>query len=489
MSRKMLIVHGYSDGSGSFTDLGDFFVNHAGYEAEDIFYLDYASMDDEATFRDFADKLDADYQDRFKGERIDVACHSTGSLVVRAWLAMHYIRNKSRKQSLKCPVHTLLMFAPANFGSDLARLGQSFLGKFRSTFFNSNSFKEDRLESGKRVLEGLEPASPFQWELSSVDLHGEGYFNPKAAADERCYPFVMAAGESYGGIQGKLIKARSLPGTDGTVRISGTSLNTNKVTLSFRPSGKVQLTWHPVVKYPQIPFCVFAGYNHGSIVHPSRDMRKFKAKNGPGSLALEALRVNSMTKYRKMVTRFEESDAANFRSLPKKHQSKYQQFFFRVRDDIDLKVEDYYIDFYVLRPDETTDAKLTEQFAKKFETTFYSHSADPSYRVMMMNCTQLESFVTVLQQQRARLVFDVTAKPPLPNVTYRRGYYVVYDGTKTVHERTLIATNCTTLVDVVLNRDQGSKLAQLKDSQMRPALEERVLTSDVATGRATLLKR
>ena len=86
------------------------------------------------------------------------------------------------------------MFAPANFGSDLAGLGQSFLGKFRSTFFNSFSKKGDFMESGRVVLQGLEPASPFQWRLSHEDLHGDGFFCANGAADERCYPFVLAAG-------------------------------------------------------------------------------------------------------------------------------------------------------------------------------------------------------------------------------------------------------------------------------------------------------
>ena len=54
-----------------------------------------------------------------------------------------------------------------------------FLGKFRTTFFNSHARQEDFLESGKGVLQGLEPASPFQWELSSYDLYdGATYFNP-----------------------------------------------------------------------------------------------------------------------------------------------------------------------------------------------------------------------------------------------------------------------------------------------------------------------
>jgi hypothetical protein len=56
MAKKMLIVHGYSDGSVSFFSLRDFFVRKGLYKREDVYLLDYASMDDDATFRDFADK-------------------------------------------------------------------------------------------------------------------------------------------------------------------------------------------------------------------------------------------------------------------------------------------------------------------------------------------------------------------------------------------------------------------------------------------------
>ena len=95
MAKRLLIVHGYSDGSTSFTGLGDFLIAKGLYKREDVFYLDYSSMDDQATFRDFADKLDADRRTRLGNERVDVACHSTGSLVVRAWLALHAQRTRS----------------------------------------------------------------------------------------------------------------------------------------------------------------------------------------------------------------------------------------------------------------------------------------------------------------------------------------------------------------------------------------------------------
>jgi hypothetical protein len=206
MATKLLILHGYSDGATSFTGLRDFFQAN-GYARDDVFLLNYASMDDQSQFSDFADKLDEDYEGRFAGERIDIACHSTGALVVRMWLDLHYRRQRAANRTKpRSPVKRLLMFAPANFGSDLAEMGQSFLGKFRSTFFNSNRKPGDFLESGKFVLQGLEPASPLQWDLSSRDLHGEGFFNPALGDDNVCYPFVFAAGKGYGGLQARIVK-------------------------------------------------------------------------------------------------------------------------------------------------------------------------------------------------------------------------------------------------------------------------------------------
>ena len=257
MARKMLIVHGYSDASSSFKDdLGQFFVDHGEYGKEDICYADYSSMDDQATFRDFADKLDEDYEKLrvekgFEDEQIDVACHSTGALVVRAWLAMRFARRTRRELDLLCPVEHLLMFAPANFGSDLARMGQSLLGKAKATFFSKHSHSEDFMESGRRVLQGLEPASPFQWELSDHDLfrfneddpHDSGFFDPTRPPKERCYPFVFAAGYGYGGLQSRLLRKRKKPGTDGTVRICGTSLNGRKCTIDFRQKRTVLVWW------------------------------------------------------------------------------------------------------------------------------------------------------------------------------------------------------------------------------------------------------
>lgn len=518
MAKKLLIVHGYSDGSGSFEELGDWFVEQGVYKKESIFYADYASMDDQATFRDFADKLDEDYSKRFcpggVKERIDVACHSTGALVVRAWLVVHYERHHRRRLDLTCPIHHLLMFAPANFGSDLAGMGQSFLGKARTTFFNSHSHREDFMESGKQVLEGLEPASPFQWELSDYDLHGDrvvdkekqdrsvhrdrnglsydgsGYFDPRRLPHERCYPFVFAAGKDYTGtFQARIIKKRKKPGTDGTVRICGTSLNTRKCTIDFRDPGKggknnTRLVWWNEAqpgsigtpkKYAEIPFCVFP-FNHGGIVHPDKDpvsRKAFGAPTGPGTLAVEALKVDSLKAYRRVAELFAKASSENYKNLPKRKRGVYQQFFFRVTDDVDLEVQDFYADFFVLDRNEKPHDKLTRRWDEDFESHFYRHSANPACRVLMVDLSDLRDFLGELKAEKAKLAFEISAKSSVPNVTYQKGYYLVYDGASAENPGVnFIRPNTTTLVRAVVNRRQAGKLLNLKDSSFKRLIED-----------------
>ena len=463
MATSLLIVHGYSDGSTSFTALGDFFVSQGLYTSDQVFYLDYSSMDDEATFRDFADKLDADYRTRFSGRRIDVACHSTGSLVVRAWLAMHEARSRRRGLNEPCPVDRLLCFAPANFGSDLARLGQSFLGKFRSTFFNSRSHREDFMESGAAVLQGLEPASPFQWELSfECDLHGDHtYFSDARPEDQRCYPFVFAAGEAYDGLQAKVIKQRALPGTDGTVRIAGTSLNSRACTLDFRQTGPT-LRWWRNERFPRMPFAVFSGVNHGSIIDPA--CPGFTDADGPGGMAVQVLRdTTAAAGYAAWSTAFDACSAAHHARLPEERQVQFQQFFFRVRDDVDAQVEDYFVDFHVVGADGQPHGPLTEQFDELFETKVHVHSKAKSHRVFWMNCSQLRTFDTALRAAGGRLMIEISGKSALPDVRYHVSTFVAYDPAVDPVDGApvLLAPNTTTLVDVILNRAQTDRLLSI----------------------------
>lgn len=458
MADKIIIVHGYSDGSVSFTKLGDYFAAQRFYDEDKIYYVNYASMDDEATFRDFADKLDDDYNRLFAGERIDVACHSTGALVVRTWLALRAETQKAHHRQLDCPVEHLLMFAPANFGSDLAKLGQSFLGRVRSTFFNTNRREgDDFLESGRAVLQGLEPASPFQWALSDYDLFRDNYFNPAAVDGQICYPFVFAAGINYGGsFEARILKNRAKAGTDGTVRICGTSLNSRKLLLSFE-GGSPVAQWCRETKFRKIPFAVFDGLNHGSIIDPGDEA--FLRPTGPAPLIEKALSVKSVDTYDKLAAEFDETCEANYRMLADDCRGKYQQFFFRVRDDTDCVINDYFLDFVVLDESDRRQDNLTAEFDKHFKSEFYTHSTDAAHRVMLVDYDRLKGFCDTLVREKAKLAFDLTAKTPLPDVRYIEAKFVIFDGAKEqVDGICFFFPNTTTLVDIVLDRAQSSGL-------------------------------
>lgn len=459
MANALLIIHGYSDGAGSFHALKNYFIKRKHYKRENVFLLDYASMDDDASFLDFADKLNQEYEDKIshRFKRIDVAVHSTGSLIVRAWLALRAKRTEKRGKKFFCPVDRLLMFAPANFGSDLAKLGQSFLGKVNSTFFNRASKKKELLESGKVVLQGLEPASPFQWELSNIDLVEKSYLG--GSGGNVCYPFVFAAGEFYGGLQSRIVKNRKKPGTDGTVRICGTSLNARKCRVNFCEES-VEPRWVKQNRAKDIPFCVFDGFNHGTI---AKSTRKFDGDARPEQLIDVALKVKNAAQYREAVKEFERVNKLNYQKMDEEYDKKYQQFFFKVGDDVGLPVKDYYVDFYVVGADEKEiDEELTEVFDEHFESQFHTHSADASCRVMMVRCDSLQEFSRVMVSRKRKLVFDVTGSPPIRGISYKKGHCIVWDaGKKQPNRQSFICPNTTTMVEVVLNRIEGNEFLEV----------------------------
>jgi len=385
-----------------------------------------------------------------------------------------------------CPVERLICFAPANFGSDLALLGQSFLSKFRTTFFNDYSQPEDFLETGKALLQGLEPASPYQWELSMYDLYGRStYFSPSRKPEHRCYPFILSAGTGYTGLQAKLIKQRAKPGTDGTVRIAGTTLNTRYCTLDFPDDAEPQLFWYPEIKFENVAFAVFAGFNHGSIIDPGAP--GFFEADGPGTLAQKALTVKSNEDYQEVAALFKQAMESNYTRAEENDRRCFQQFFFKVRDDVGLPVSDYFIDFHVVQKDGIPNEELTVLFDEYFQASFYPHSVDPSHRIMMVDCSKLEEFDQLLQQHGAKLMVEINGVSPCSNVIYRSQRFEVYDPEKT-YDVYFLYPNTTTLVDIVLNREQNERMLEFKDADLRK-LEEIAIRKQVYHGRAELVRK
>jgi hypothetical protein len=192
--------------------------------------------------------------------------------------------------------------------------------------------------------------------------------------------------------------------------------------------------------------------------------KQFKSgTNSAGTLALEALEVKSLTEYAAIARRFEQI-------LKQKYSGDdYQQFFFKVVDDVGFSLADFYLDFYVLQPSGEVDTRLTKEFDKEFESEFTRHSADSSCRVLMLNVTNHRKYLQRLRQARAKLVFDITAKSPNRQIRYLPGYAVVFDSNSPAigDEPTFLYPNTTTLVEIVLNRIQTDKVLHLLDHDLK----------------------
>lgn len=206
----IVILHGWSDTSQSFGPLAAW-LRARGFTVAPVVLGDYLSMTDEITVKDlgFAFRRALDAAGVPQGPHgFDAIVHSTGGLVIR-----EYLRQVCAGQPERTPVQNLLMFSPANFGSPLATLGKSLLGRLTEGW-DWNHFGQ----TGRAILDALELASPYSWDLAMNDL-----FDPAMPVYDSAHTFLTVIGgtAAYSGFRAALHEN----GSDGTVRVSTASLN------------------------------------------------------------------------------------------------------------------------------------------------------------------------------------------------------------------------------------------------------------------------
>ena len=261
MPAQVAIVHGWSDTSQSFHDLRDFLVG-SGYEATEIWLTDYVSMADEVRIEDVAKRMHAVINGALSEGRLtkpfDLIVHSTGGLVAREWLSRYYPDGQG------APVKRLLMLAPANFGSKLASLGKSMLGRVLKGWDNW-------LQTGTEMLEALDLASAYQWDLARRDLLDAGGGGATPYGTDRVWPFVIAGTRGY---QDGLHEIVNENGSDGTVRPAAANLNAIGMTVDFSQSGPPKVSgwrWRADTRFP---FVVLPDRNHTAVHQPATDFRR-----------------------------------------------------------------------------------------------------------------------------------------------------------------------------------------------------------------------
>ena len=387
MTQSTVILHGWSDCSDSFKKMKAFLATRRVGPVSEIYYADYESREDHLTFDDVIDGLNDEFYRRGfitragkKKRDLNVIVHSTGGLVIRHWIHQYYRRGGDRIAD--CPVKRLVMLAPANFGSPLAHRGKSFLG----SLFKGRWKIGDLLEVGRNLLEGLELASPYQWELAHRDLLvEESYFNSR-----QIQLTILVGIEDYSGLRGWVNKA----GTDGTVVISGTTLDTVKLRLDFSKEKEpsqvyTPFEWEMSSTVADFGFGVLQNLNHGTIVEEVNS----SGNSQVSQLAERALKTRSAAEFGNLCKDLEAITTKTYETTGK---DRYQQFILHAVDEFGASIPDFTVEFLVLAADKTehhtaprrpnrAESQLSRDISGLMLEEIHPHSRDSSFRRLLVN--------------------------------------------------------------------------------------------------------
>jgi pimeloyl-ACP methyl ester carboxylesterase len=353
-SYPLLLIHGYS-ASGDAFDVWRQALAARGRDVTTIHVGNYKTLTNEISIRDLAEGFDralratAGLDD---DEPFDAIVHSTGSLVLRAWLT-HYADRRDRLKHF-------IGLAPANFGSPMAHKGRSWLG---AIFKGNKTLGPDFLEAGDRVLTGLELGSRFQWDLAHRDLLGdEPFYGPTRKTP---YAFVIVGDRGLSGIE----QFVSPPASDGVVRWSGCALDLRKIELDLTraatDAGRVRVAkWSNT----DAPLMFATGVNHSTILSAPTDELVDAVE--------AALEVNSRPAYEAWRVQF-----ASERRTPTEH----QQFIVRVVDERGDPVSDYNLQLF------SWDARGTERTLGPFSDDAHTNGDDASLRCFHVDLEKLKS--------------------------------------------------------------------------------------------------
>jgi hypothetical protein len=354
MPNPLVLIHGYSDKGESFRAWKKKLVAKGLYKPKEIQICSYRTLTNEVTIKDIAEgfdralKINLDIQ---PDQPFDAIVHSTGMLVLRSWLTVY-----GRHERLK----RLIAIAPASFGSPLAHKGRSWIG---ALFKGNREAGPDFMEAGNLVLDGLELASRFTWDLAHKDLLGDDVFY--GPGDDTPYVFTFCGDTAYKGLRGAVTKS---PGTDGTVRWAGCSLNTRKIKLDFTtpPGQGVDIgEWRSDKRTNLvIPFIPMRGLNHATILEdPSEELV---------GLVAEALQVDSKASYDAWIKKATASSAPTLKGM-----EKWQQFIIRALDERGDPITDFNLQLY--KKDNPTGRY------KPVNMDVHTYAADNSLRCFHVN--------------------------------------------------------------------------------------------------------
>jgi len=439
--RHVLILHGWGDSSESFQTLASI-LRKNGYKAIPLWLGDYISRDDDVSIEDVAKRMEEVLQAAITAGQVavpfDMVVHSTGGLVARTWLTMFDAARGSRW------LQRLVMLAPANYGSRLASLGKSMVGRLTRGLSNG-------LQTGRQMLEALELGSPFQWKLALADVLHDGSFLPPVSlvpySESGCLPFVITGVKGYDSI---LRRPLNEDGADGTVRAAAANLTSHGLTLDFTraPAAPQAGEWSRVGPLESFAFVVLGDVDHGSIVQAGASVlpRLLEALACPMDRAAYIAIRDSW---------FDATQKVQSRADATRHQ--YFQLNTFVIDDLGQPLADHFIEF---SGGSKPDASLSV-----FQTDVIEHvhvnSVNGACRAFYLDRTDMfgKFYGGAAAGKPKELQISIWATPPGPNVTYfdpkeasASGHYRVHLAEESPGAERWLKRNCTHFLKIIVPR-------------------------------------
>lgn len=316
----------------------------------------YISFHDQVTMDDISRAMDTALRDLPGNDNNNItpfSCitHSTGGPVVRSWVDKYY----GAENLKKLPLAHLIMLAPANHGSSLAKLGKARVGRIDAWFHG--------IEPGQRVLDWLCLGSDGQWALNEqyldYDYTGNAF-----------YPFVLIGQKIdtkfYDFLNSYLIEK----GSDGVVRVSGANMNYSYLSLIQRHDSDHIIRKQPLtfaleptgdVRRPNpVPLGVFDCYSHSG--KRMGIMRSIKAEDIDAPVVkdiLKCLMVKNSTDYQNRAEELElqtnEQQAGG---------DRYCMLVFNIKDDQGERIKENDYDLFLLAGNQYQPQKLPKGFFK-----------------------------------------------------------------------------------------------------------------------------
>jgi hypothetical protein len=231
----------------------------------DIHLSEYVTFDDAVGMDDIVRAFDHALRElALPDGAFDCITHSTGGPVVMAWL-----RAQREHPTLYAPAHLarLVMLAPAHFGSALARLGKSVVGRLKAWF--------NGVEPGQRVLNWLEIGSPESVAQNLDVIHG------KDAALSGTYVFSLIGDRPDRSLYDVVNSYTGEDGSDGVVRLAAANLNATHCVLA--QAGAAATLSMTLTRAPRTAFKLLPGLSH------SGKTQGIMGAEPPAAIAVDAI--------------------------------------------------------------------------------------------------------------------------------------------------------------------------------------------------------